>query len=160
MESTAWQLDWGRVQVTYQLVDGHLPLKLRGTFKPWAIEVGHSKILLRGFLGGEEDDVPRVFDVLFQDVSRISLADQYLGLSVSDAGPDVLRTEEQRAGRRWRESRLFRVSENYPLDYVVAGYVFWAEVFILATESSPLMQESPSPGAIKGGKVFQVRADR
>lgn len=146
--------------MTYQLVDGHLPLSLRGIFKPWAIEVGHSKILIRGFLGGEEGGVPRVFDVVFQDVSRISLADQYLGLSVSDAGPDVLRTEEQRAGRRWRESKLFRVSEDNPLDYIVAGCIFWAEVFILATESSPLMQESPSPDAIKGGKVFRVRADR
>ncbi|MCC9706243.1 hypothetical protein E4N62_13750 [Streptomyces sp. MNU76] len=146
--------------MTYRLVDGQLPLNLRGAFKPWAVAVGHSKFLLRGFSGGEEGDVPRIFDVLFQDVSRISLADQYSGLSVSDAGPDALRSEEQRIGRRWRESKLFRVSEDDPLDYVVAGYVFWAEVRILPTDPSPLMQESPAPDAIEGGTVFRVRADR
>ncbi|MEU6019363.1 ATP-binding protein [Streptomyces sp. NPDC047515] len=93
----------GQVQVTYQLVEGNLPLTLQGTFKPWAIGVGHSKILLRGLSGGEEGDAPRVFDVLFQDVSRISLADRYAGLSLSDAGPEALRTEERRAGRSWGE---------------------------------------------------------
>lgn len=146
--------------MTYQLVEGDLPLRLSGIFKPWAIEVGHSKVLLRGFSGGEGGEKPRVFDVLFQDVSRISLADCYSGISVSDAGSGVLQAEERKVGRRWRESKLFRLSEDHPLDYIVAGYIFWAEVSIFATERSPLMQEAPKPGAIKGGKVFRVRADR
>lgn len=150
----------GQVQVTYQLVEGNLPLTLQGTFKPWAIGVGHSKILLRGLSGGEEGDAPRVFDVLFQDVSRISLADRYAGLSLSDAGPEALRAEEWRAGRSWGESALFRVSEDHPYDYVVAGHVFWAEVFVPATDPSPLMQEFPIPGSIKDDQVFRVRADR
>ncbi|MEI5523226.1 hypothetical protein WB401_00440 [Streptomyces brasiliscabiei] len=146
--------------MTYRLVEGQLPLNLPGIFKPWTIEVGHSKILLRGFSGGEEGDAPRIFDVLFQDVSRISLADRYSGLLVSDAGPDALRAEERRVGRRWRESGLFRVCQDDPLDYVVAGHVFWAEVSVLATDPSPLMQESPAADAIRGGTVFRVRADR
>ncbi|QDY76490.1 hypothetical protein [Streptomyces qinzhouensis] len=146
--------------MTYQLTDGNLPLHLPGTFKPWAVQVGHSKILLRGFLGGGDGSTPRVFDVLFQDVSRISLADQYRGLDVTDAGTDSLRAEEQRVGRVWRESKLFRVSAENPHDYVVAGYLFWAEVSVFATETSPLMQESPKPGAIKDNQVFRVRWDR
>lgn len=131
--------------MTYQLVDEQLPLRLAGIFRPWAIGVGHSKLLLRGLLGGEEDGSPRVFDVLFQDVSRISLADRYSGLLLSDGGPDALRMEEHRAGRKWRDSRLFRVSETHPHDHVVAGYVFWAEVLVPAAEPSPLMQEAPRP---------------
>lgn len=146
--------------MTYQVVDGRLPLNLPGIFRPWAIGVGHSKILLRGILGGAEGETPRVFDVLFQDVSRVSLADRYSGLSVSDAGSGVLRAEAQRAGRDWEDSRLFRVSEDHPYDYVVAGYVFWAEVFVPVTEPSPLMQEFPIPGSIKEDRVFRVSADR
>jgi hypothetical protein len=33
---------------------GVLPLRLRGRFKPWSIDVGHSKILLRGILEDSE----------------------------------------------------------------------------------------------------------
>lgn len=144
--------------MTYKLVKGSFPLNMPGNFKPWAIGVGHSKVLVRGFFGGQDGGVPRTFDILFQDVSRISLADHYSGISMSDAGPNVLKIEEQRVGQRWRESMLLRVSESHPHDYVVAGYVFWAEVFVTAVEQSPLMQESPNPGAIKDGKVFRVQA--
>jgi hypothetical protein len=146
--------------VPYHLVTtDRLPERLEGTFSPWAVAKGHSKILLRGFLGGDDGRPPRVFDVLFQDVSRIALADRYDGLSLSDAGPAALRAEELRTGRSWPQSRLFRVSARDPFDFVVAGYVFWAEVLVHANDPSPLMRESPPPGAVKDGRVFRLRAD-
>jgi len=142
--------------MTFELVRGELPLKLRGLFKPWAIDVGHGKVLLRGFLGGEDGEFPRTFDVLFQDVSRISLADQYRDLCVSVADPETTRAEEQRTGGKWRDSKLFLLSEGSTYDYVVAGYLFWAEVSVFAGERSPLMEESPAPESIKENKVFRV----
>ncbi|MEV7284227.1 hypothetical protein AB0O01_06610 [Streptomyces sp. NPDC093252] len=146
--------------MAYQLVTGDLPLELEGDFRPWAIAVGHSQVLLRGFLGGDDGENPRVFDVLFQDVSRISLADRYSGLVISGAGPEALRSEERRVGGQWLEAKLFRISAQHPEDYVIAGYVFWAEVFISAVEPSPLMQESPNLEEIKDGIVFRARWDR
>ncbi|MGW0468618.1 hypothetical protein ACWDX6_25695 [Streptomyces sp. NPDC003027] len=142
--------------MTYELVGGDLPLRLPGTFKPWAIEVGHSKVLLRGLLGGEDGGRPRMFDVLFQDVSRISLSDRYTDLAVHTADPETMRAEERRVGGRWRGSHLFLLSETNPCDYVVAGYLFWAEVNVFPGERSPLLEESPQPGSIVGNRVFRV----
>ncbi|MEU7019698.1 hypothetical protein ABZ990_03430 [Streptomyces sp. NPDC046203] len=144
------------------VVTDHLPARLEGTFSPWAVEYGHSKVLLRGFLARDDERPPRVFDVLFQDVSRISLSDYYRdGLGLADAGPDALRAEGRRIGRAWSPGdRLFRLSAGHPYDYVVAGYVFWAEVLVPATAPSPLMQESPPPGAVEGGAIFRLRTPR
>ncbi|MFE9426077.1 hypothetical protein ACFYNO_24305 [Kitasatospora sp. NPDC006697] len=130
---------------------GALPLALGGTFQPWSIEAGHSKLLLRGFLGDpESEDPPRVFDVLFQDVSRISIGDYYDGLNITVATAEELAREEQRVGGNWRDSRLFRLSDRSICDYVVAGFLFWAEVGVRANDPSPLLLEAPAVGSIKG----------
>jgi hypothetical protein len=141
--------------MTYELVGGDLPLRLPGTFKPWAIEVGHSKVLLRGLLGGDDGDRPKMFDVLFQDVSRLALSDRYTDLGVHIADPETTRAEERRVGGRWRGSHLFRLSEAAPYDYVVAGYLFWAEVNVYPGDRSPLLEESPQPGSIVGNRVYR-----
>ncbi|QXE34108.1 hypothetical protein KQY30_07195 [Streptomyces sp. GMY02] len=142
--------------MTLELVRGSLPLVLPGKFKPWSIEPGHSKFLMRGFLGEEESEEPsRIFDVLFQDVSRISLADRYSDLWVSLASPERVKILEQRAGRKWPGSRVFLLTEEDECDYIVAGFLFWAEVTIHARNRSPLLEESPDPRSVKG-RIFRA----
>ncbi len=130
---------------------GRLPLVLPGQFKPWAIEVGHSKVLLRGFDGDPEgEERPRVFDVLFQDVSRISLSVFYSGLRLTVADPEVTRSEERRVGADWGKMRMFLLDPARDSDYVVAGFVFWAEVLVGGGSPSPLLTEEPTEGSIRG----------
>ncbi|MFD8970796.1 hypothetical protein ACFV0C_38490 [Streptomyces sp. NPDC059568] len=142
--------------MTFDLARGSLPLALSGKFKPWGIEPGHSKILLRGFRGDEEGDEPlRIFDVLFQDVSRISLADQYSDLSVSVASAERVRLLEERVGRKWPGSRVFLLTEEGECNYVVAGFLFWAEVAVHARDRSPLLEDVPDPRSVKG-EIFRA----
>ncbi|MER7206484.1 hypothetical protein [Streptosporangium sp. NPDC000239] len=131
--------------------NGRLPLVLPGRFKPWAIEVGHGKVLLRGFDGDPEgEERPRVFDVLFQDVSRISLPALHSGLRLTVADPEVTRSEERRVGENWGKARMFLLDPDRNSDYVVAGFVFWAEVLVGGGSPSPLLAEEPAEGSIRG----------
>lgn len=141
----------GIAEVTFSVERGQLPLALPGLFKPWSIEVGHSKILLRGFHGDPESEYPpRVFDVLFQDVSRISLADRYSDLCLTVAESGLMRSEEERVGGDWGGSRMFLMNPENPVDYVVASYIFWAEVLVRGSDPSPLMEEVVSADSIPG----------
>lgn len=125
-----------------RIARGVLPLAVEGTFKPWAIEIGHSKLLLRGLIGDPEDTEPlRVFDVLFQDVSRICLADRYSDIDLRMATEGERDSEVQRIDANWRRSNMYLVKRGAATDYVVAGRVFWAEVAIHPGVSSPLLAE-------------------
>jgi hypothetical protein len=142
--------------MTIEVERGELPLLLKGRFKPWSIGVGHSKVLLRGFLGDLEGEEPlRIFDVLFQDVSRISIADRYEDLHVTIAGKDEVSLEEHRVGAEWHGAKMFVLSGENDCDYIVAGVLYWAEVAVHWNDPSPLMQEAPAPGSIRG-KVFKM----
>ncbi|WP_156093835.1 hypothetical protein [Lentzea aerocolonigenes] len=142
--------------MTVEVVRGSLPSALKGRFKPWSIDAGHSKVLLRGFLADfESEDLPRIFDVLFQDVSRISIADRYEGLHLAVAEKSVMSLEESRVGADWSGSKMFILSRLGDCDYIVAGFLFWAEVAVRANSPSPLFEESPAPGSIVG-KIFKV----
>ncbi|MGW6935387.1 hypothetical protein ACWGE0_35370 [Lentzea sp. NPDC054927] len=142
--------------MTIEVKRGSLPLVLKGRFKPWSVDAGHSKILLRGLLADfESEDPPRIFDVLFQDVSRIAIADRYEGLRVSLAENDEMRLEERRVKGEWSGSKMFLLNGEHGCDYIVAGYLFWAEVAVHAGAPSPLMEEFPAPGSIVG-KAFKA----
>ncbi|MGW7304649.1 hypothetical protein ACWGI1_03620 [Streptomyces sp. NPDC054835] len=135
---------------------GSVPLVLRGRFKPWSIDTGHSKVLLRGFLGEyESEDPPRIFDVLFQNVSRISVGVLYNDLHVTVAENGETRLEERRVGGKWHDAKMFLLNAESGCDYIVAGVLFWAEVTVSAIDPSPLMEDSPAPGSIRG-KVFRI----
>ena len=137
--------------MAFPQVSGELPLRLPGRFHPWSIEFGHSKFLLRGFLGDPEGDEPlRVFDVLFQDVSRISVSDRYVDLRVSVASPVIKAAEEARVGAAWEDSRMFLLGAGQPSDYVIAGYLFWAEVAISGGDPSPLLLQHPAQDSVVG----------
>jgi hypothetical protein len=111
--------------MTINIERGSLPLILEGKFKPWSIDAGHGKVLLRGFLADfESEDPPRVFDVLFQDVSRISIADRYSGLRITVAGEGEKRIEQRRVGGEWRDSKMFLLGDGTGYDYIVAGFIF------------------------------------
>jgi hypothetical protein len=142
--------------MTIEIAQGSLPLVLEGRFKPWSIDAGHSKILLRGFLGDyESEEPPRIFDVLFQDVFRIAIADRYEGLEVTVADADAMRSEELRVGGNWRGSKMHLLGGQGSSDYIVAGFLFWAEVAVRAIDPSPLMEELPALGSVKG-KVYRA----
>lgn len=141
--------------MTFPQKSGELPLVLPGRFHPWSIEFGHSKFLLRGFLGDPEGDEPlRVFDVLFQDVSRISVSDRYIDLRVSVASPTVRAAEEARVGAAWGGSRMFLVGGMGNSDYVVAGYLFWAEVAVGGGEPSPLLLQHSDRDSVIGALFY------
>ncbi|OKI52194.1 hypothetical protein A6A27_33000 [Micromonospora sp. CB01531] len=130
--------------VRWKVISGSLPLSVTGRFKPWAISVGHRKLLLRGLGGDPEGDEPlRVFDLLFQDVSRICLSDAYSELHLR-AAPEARRTAEaKRLGVRWPSATMYLVDRTRDTDYVVAGRVYWAEVTVPPGASSPLLSEDP-----------------
>ena len=65
---------------------GALPLTLRGRFQPWAVEETRSVVQFRGFLGDPEAvELPRIFDVVFRGVARISTAKRLDGLRLTIA---------------------------------------------------------------------------
>ncbi|MEH1018005.1 hypothetical protein V6U90_33755 [Micromonospora sp. CPCC 206060] len=140
-----------------KLLRGELPLVIEGSFKPWAISVGHSKLLVRGVIGDPEGDDPlRVFDILFQDVSRIALSDQYDGIDLRLAQAGVKDVEERRVGHKWPAASMWLLSRERLADYVVAGRVYWAEVAVPAGMPSPLLTENPEPGDFVGCLYFLV----
>ena len=142
--------------MAFRQESGELPLNLPGRFHPWSIEFGHSKFLLRGFLGDPEGDEPlRVFDVLFQDVSRISVSDRYVDLQVSVASPAVKAAEEARVGASWEGSRMFLIGPGQTSDYVIAGSLFWAEVAVSGGHPSPLLSQHPVPASVVGA-LFRI----
>ncbi|WP_033340971.1 hypothetical protein [Catenuloplanes japonicus] len=117
-----------------------LPVTLPGHVRPWAIETGHSQLLLRAVVGDPEEYPRRVIDVLFKDVSRISLSDGYDGLLIRQAPDEVRRREEERLSRRWRsEQVMFLIARDNDTDYVVAGVVYWADAGVQPGAESPLM---------------------
>lgn len=74
--------------MSIEIKRGALPLTLAGTFQPWAMEETHSVMQLRGFLGNPEaEGLPRIFDVVFRGVARISTAKRLDGLRLSIADP-------------------------------------------------------------------------
>ncbi|MFI1920124.1 hypothetical protein [Nocardia sp. NPDC020380] len=142
--------------MTFEFERRSLPIVLRGRFRPWSIDVGHSKFLLRGFLRNREsEDLPRTFDVLFQDVSRIQVADHYDGLRVTIAEPDAMNAEARRVGGEWRDAHMFHLNSENDCDYIVAGFVFWAEVSVHASAPSPLIDETQASDSVIG-KVFRL----
>jgi hypothetical protein len=143
-------------EMNIEVVRGSLPLVVHGRFKPWSIDAGHSKVLLRGFLGdAESEDSPRIFDVLFQDVSRISIADCYEDLYVVTVEERERTSEERRVGGNWRSSKMFGLKPGSHSDYIVAGFLFWAEVAVRANDPSPLMEEHLTPESVVG-VLFKV----
>ncbi|MGI5171742.1 hypothetical protein ACQEU3_46095 [Spirillospora sp. CA-253888] len=133
------------------LSTGSLPLVLAGRFKPWAIEVGHSKLLIRGFKGDPEgEEAPEVTDVLFQDVSYFSLAALFSDLELRVADPEVKREEERRVGATWRHERMFLLGPAVDSGFVIAGYVFWARIMSGGGSPSPLLAEEIGPGDVQG----------
>ncbi|MER7888506.1 hypothetical protein ABTX15_01640 [Micromonospora sp. NPDC094482] len=138
-----------------KVVPGSLPLSVSGRFKPWAISVGHSKLLMRGLTGDPEgDQPPRVFDLLFQDVSRICLSDAYPELHLRAAPEARLIAEAERLGVRWPEATMYLVDRTRDTDYVVAGRVYWAEVAVPPGAGSPLLSEDPDGLEIPGVLYF------
>lgn len=132
-------------------------MELLGRFKPWSIDVGHSKFLLRGIHGDpESEDAPRVFDILFQDVYRISVPDVIVGVRIAEASFDLRESEEAETCGNWRRSRMFLLGGNSNRDYVVAGSLLWAEVSVHPGEVSPLLSESPRADSILG-EVVRIR---
>lgn len=121
-------------------VRGTLPLHMEGRFRPWAIETGHSELLLRGLIGDPEDlEPPRVFDVLFKDVYRICLADRYDGIAIRVASNSEKASEERRVGACWQYSTMYLIKCGMATDYVVAGRVYWAEIGGYPGDSSPFL---------------------
>ncbi|MBW8482279.1 hypothetical protein [Actinomadura parmotrematis] len=133
------------------VVRGTLPLVLAGEFKPWAIAVTHSKLLIRGFIGDPEvAEALEVIDILFQDVSHFSLSSSYSSLNLRLAGLEAMGHEEQRIGAAWNQERMFLLGSTVGAGYVVAGFLFWAHISGGGGAPSPLLAEEIGPTEIRG----------
>lgn len=131
-----------------------MPLTLQGVAKPWGIAIGHSKLLIRVAVGDpEKDERLRVVDVVFQDVSRMSLSDKYRALHVRPASQDVRLAEMARLGVAWNDP-MWLVAEGNSFDYVVAGRIYWAEVAVSPGSPSPLLNEAPLADRVVGDCYF------
>ncbi|MDG4804939.1 hypothetical protein [Micromonospora sp. WMMD980] len=134
---------------------GSLPFSMPGLVRPWAISVGHSKLLVRVLVGDPEGDEPlKVVDVLFQDVLRICLSDQSAALELKPAPEPVKAAEMERLGANWDESPMWLISPDKHTEYVVAGRVYWAEVAIHPGMSSSLLEETPDMRSFVGDRYF------
>ncbi|MFI9816524.1 hypothetical protein [Saccharothrix variisporea] len=108
-----------------ELVD--LPVSFDRPLRLFAHIIGHSQILLRG-KQDIEAGLPTTVEILFKDVTTLSLRDHYQALTVRFASP----TEEEqlRAAdpRPWYDRRAFILEpESGGNGHVVAGAVYWAE---------------------------------
>ncbi|MEU4473409.1 hypothetical protein [Micromonospora sp. NPDC023888] len=134
--------DWRRQFTGPRIVHGDLPLRIDGVVKPWSMDVGHSRLHLRGLIGDQEgDDELRVLDLVFHDVSRICVPDVCRRFALRLASAEQKAAEEERLGTRWPYGTMFLLDRDRTTDYVVAGRVYWAEVGVSPADPSPLLRE-------------------
>jgi hypothetical protein len=135
-----------------ELVD--LPVSFERPVRLFTYILGHSQVLFRGEQD-IENGVPTTIEILFTDVSELSVRDGYRCLTVRLPSPAEDERLRVACGRPWQERRAFILeSESGGDGHVVAGGMYWAEISSPASYSSFLIPnydlprlrpEQPSP---------------
>jgi hypothetical protein len=124
------------------LVD--LPVTFARPLRLFTYIVGHSQLLLRGQQDSERGH-STTLEVLFKDVSALSVRDYYPALIIREASSEE---EEELHGALpgpWYDARSFVLGERLLGGFVVAGTVCWGESSASETYSSFLVPEYGLP---------------
>lgn len=124
------------------LVD--LPVTFARPLRLFTYIIGHSQLLLRGQQDREQGH-STTLEVLFKDVSALSVRDHYPSLIVRAASGEE---EEELRGAvpgPWYDARAFVLGERLLGGFVVAGAVFWGESSAPETYGSFLVPEYDLP---------------
>lgn len=106
--------------------------------------IGHSQLLLRGQQDTEQGH-STTLEVLFKNVSALSVRDHYPSLTMREASGEE---EEELRGAvpgPWYDARAFVLGEKLLGGFVVAGNVCWGESSAPETYGSFLVPEYDLP---------------
>ncbi|MFD3308142.1 hypothetical protein [Streptomyces sp. NPDC058656] len=130
--------------VTRQVGLVDLPVAFARPVRLFTYIIGHSQLLLRGQQDSERGH-STTLEVLFKDVSALSVRDHYPSLTIRAASGDE---EEELRGAvpgPWYDARAFVLGERLLGGFVVAGTVLWGESSAPETYSSFLVPEYDLP---------------
>ncbi|MEE4493215.1 hypothetical protein [Streptomyces sp. BE230] len=130
--------------MTRQISLVELPVTFARPLRLFTYIIGHSQLLLRGQQDTEQGH-STTLEVLFKNVSALSVRDHYPSLTIREASGEE---EEELRGAvpgPWYDARAFVLGEKLLGGFVVAGNVYWGESSAPETYSSFLVPEYDLP---------------
>jgi hypothetical protein len=124
------------------LVD--LPVTFPRPLRLFTYIIGHSQLLLRGEQSHERDRTTTL-EVVFKNVSALSVRDHYSSLTIREASGEEEEELHEAVPGPWYDARAFVLGERPLGGFVVAGTVFWGESSSPETYSSFLIPEYTLP---------------
>ncbi|MFE3555144.1 hypothetical protein ACFXKW_09810 [Streptomyces sp. NPDC059193] len=106
--------------------------------------IGHSQLLLRGSQD-DEQGLTTTLEVLFKNVSALSVRECYPSLTIRDASGEEEAELREAVPGPWYDARAFVLGERLLGGFVVAGAVCWGESSAPETYSSFLVPEYALP---------------
>ncbi|WP_327291096.1 hypothetical protein [Streptomyces sp. NBC_01198] len=106
--------------------------------------IGHSQLLLRGQQDSERGH-STTLEVLFKDVSALSVRDRYPSLIIRAASSQEEDELREAVPGAWYDARAFVLGEGLLGGFVVAGTVFWGESSAPETYGSFLVPDYSLP---------------
>ncbi|MGW5850406.1 hypothetical protein ACWFQ8_21075 [Streptomyces sp. NPDC055254] len=106
--------------------------------------IGHSQLLLRGNQD-DEQGLSTTLEVLFKNVSALSVREHYPSLTIRDASCEEEAELREAVTGPWYDARAFVLGERLLGGFVVAGAVCWGESSAPETYSSFLVPEYELP---------------
>ncbi|MEV6953263.1 hypothetical protein [Streptomyces sp. NPDC051183] len=122
----------------------HLPMDFGRPVELFAYIIGHSQLLLRG-RQDDEQGLSTTLEVLFKDVSALSVRAYYPSLTLRDASGEEEAELREAVPDPWCDARAFVLGERLLGGFVVAGAVYWGESSAPETYSSFLVPEYELP---------------
>ncbi|MFD3524942.1 hypothetical protein [Streptomyces sp. NPDC058653] len=124
------------------LVD--LPVTFARPLRLFTYIIGHSQLLLRGEQNHERG-LTTTLEVVFKNVSALSVRDHYPSLTIRLASGEEEEELREAVPGPWYDARAFVLGERLLGGFVVAGNAFWGESSAPETYSSFLIPEYTLP---------------
>lgn len=124
------------------LVD--LPVTFARPLRLFTYIIGHSQLLLRGEQNHEQGRTTTL-EVVFKDVSALSVLDHYPSLTIRLASGAEEEELREAVPGPWYDAQAFVLGERLLGGFVVASTVFWGESSAPETYSSFLVPEYTLP---------------
>ncbi|MGW6844658.1 hypothetical protein [Streptomyces sp. NPDC054958] len=106
--------------------------------------IGHSQLLLRGHQD-DEQGLSTTLEVLFKNVSALSVRAHYPSFTIRDASDEEEAELREAVPDPWYDARAFVLGERLLGGFVVAGAVYWGESSAPETYRSFLVPEYELP---------------
>lgn len=130
--------------MTRQVHLTHLPVNFARPVRLVTYIIGHSQLLLRGHQD-DEQGLSTTLEVLFKNVSALSVRAHYPSLTIRDASSEEEAELREAVPGSWHDPRPFVLGERLLGGLVVAGAVCWGESSARETYSSFLVPEYELP---------------